>query len=247
MHPEEVVIRVTRSQADIDKAKKKYPKIKNLINLTYPYYHYDGGNLWYVRSGGAWTCKGNYPTLIYKGGRGTSKITFATGVAKTLAEEIQEFGDIADVAGDSSGRKIWKVTKADKWSVDDLRVGDVLVWYNPNRYTHTILELTALAVAEEGDVPGLAEKFNDPFHSDGSYICHYSIYFGKVGDTPMQLHCGSASGGIAITPIEEKNINPTPGFTGAILGHYYRFYDDGTMESNPELFESVTVEWLDEE
>lgn len=216
--------------------KAKYPKLKNLINASKPYYWYDSGNFRYVTSSGGWALgftatADEVKELTCKNGK--YKVVIQKGEGKTLAEEIQELSDFEDIASGSTKRKLWSVEKAsdNNFTIDDLQVGDVLVWYNPNRYTNIILELTRLAAMEEPDESVFAEMDNNPYLNGVSkVICHYSIYFGKdASGTPMQLHCTSGKGGIAITPIDIEAINADSGYSGAILQEYYRFTDDGSI------------------
>lgn len=251
MHPEKIEKTFGSSMTTVAlklavvKCKIKYPKLKKLISVSQPYHWYESGNFWYVTKSGGWalgfSAKQEDVKSLTKIGNAKWKVVIQKEDGKTLAEEIQELADFEDIASGSTKRKLWSVESAndDHFKIDDLQVGDVLVWYNPNRYTNIVLELTKLAAMDEPDESVFAEMDSNPYLNGVSkVICHYSIYFGKdASGTPMQLHCTSGKGGIAITPIEIEAINADPGYSGAILQQYYRFTDDGDTSS----FESTNV------
>lgn len=142
----------------------------------------------------------------------------------TLGEVIDTYAAM-EPETQASGPRVWQVEKADGINESDLRVGDVLVWADPNWFPHMLDELTTLAAIERTSITqenvnqaagyDVDAQFDQP---SGKMECHWCIYIGNMNLVHM-------TGEVGISPLVGGILNPGGGWTGPVVHKIYRFFD----------------------
>ena len=78
--------------------------------------------------------------------------------------------------GETGKTLCFRVNSAESWTVDDLQVGDVLVFTDPNFNKNMRNELEIIKSAASADDPAV-QALDDM--TGKAYICHYAIYIGN--------------------------------------------------------------------
>ena len=205
--------RKTNTYCSLLKGSKKYGILRS--NTATRELNYSDG----------WKFKG---TTVNNG----SKIVyeFQKGEPVSLADEVLKYANPGIPIETGGGTDhIWEIETVEEWSKDMLQVGDVLIFYNPNRCDFVLPELVALANAEkETDID--FSQFDEP----SRFICHYAIYF---GDGKVIECSGSTSwdpeGAISINPIKGvgKEDGVAPGNNTMVLAGIIRFTNEGHIKT----------------
>ena len=187
---------------------------RNVASLKKPYYSYhDNGKFYFYWMNNKGTLSSRTlddpdGTWVYEKGSLVNKN------AKSLTDLIEMYGRKSPTAEGSSEHSLWHITKADSWTVDDLQVGDVLEFADPNWFPYVVQELSTLAALEDKD-----QSVFDSFSSPVGTVCHVGIY---IGDGKM-IDCNE--GGVTIRPILSNFIKYTSGWNNSFLCGIYRFDD----------------------
>lgn len=187
---------------------------KATLKKPYFYFHADGQFKFYYMNK-----QGTLSSRILDDPNGTWTYnpkdgTLVNNNAKSLAELVEIYGRKSPTVEGSSENSLWHITKADLWTVDDLQVGDILEFADPNWFPYVIQELSTLAALKTKD----QSVFNS-FSSPPGTISHVGIY---VGDGKM-IDCSEY--GVSIRPISKNFITFTEGWNNSFLCGIYRFDD----------------------
>lgn len=189
---------------------------RNKASLKHPYYSYHSGGKFYFhymnKKGTLSSEIINDPNKTWYYDKKTGKLVNST--SKTLAELVELYGRNSPLAEGSTENFMWHVVSADPWSVDDLQIGDVLEFADPNWLPYVAKELSVLAALETKD-----QDVFDSFSSPVGTYCHIGIY---VGDGKM-IDC--TENGVSIRPLKSNYITYTSGMSGSLLCGIYRFDD----------------------
>lgn len=146
-------------------------------------------------------------------------------------------------AGDTDPKPCWSVQRADRLTMNDLSVGDVIVFSNPNWNKLIYQELDAIWNAKSNTDPVLDLLDSGRFQTQ---ICHYAIYIGsgRMVECTSKIAGGAANNGPQINPVFGVSWNNDPVNT-SLVTQIIHFTDTSGISSSGTAEEIVYTDGID--
>lgn len=146
-------------------------------------------------------------------------------------------------AGDITPAQCWSVQQADRFIMDDLKIGDIIIFSNPNWNKLIYQELDAIGNAASAYDPILDKLDNGEYQTK---VCHYAIYIGngRVVECTSKKAPGAANNGPQINPVYGVTWDQDPDNT-ILITRIIRFSDQLDSSAAETIEEIPYTEGID--